>query len=63
MMLAYIDKFNTFMLQFEIDLRSGSFLDMDTKLNDKYIGDGSPVDYDKLVSLNVELKLAITKLR
>jgi len=63
LMIAYIDKFNIFMNQFEIDLRSGSFLDMDTKLHDKYIGDGSDVDYNKLVSLNVELKLSITKLR
>jgi hypothetical protein len=62
-MLAYIDEFNHFMNQFEIDLRSGSFLDMDTKLHDKYIGDGSAVDYSKLVSLNLELKLSITKLR
>ena len=61
-MLADIEEFNSYMHQYEINLRSGSFLDMDTKLHDKYIT-STPADYAKLVGLNVHLKEEITKLR
>ena len=63
MMLQNIKEFTTDMQEYDFALRSGSFLDMDTKMHDKYIKPGEEASYSKLVQLNVNLKNQMTILR
>lgn len=51
------------MHKYDLNLRSGSYLDMDTKLHEKYLRSALPAEYALLVKLNVELKAEIAKLR
>lgn len=63
MMLNEIDTFVVDMQQYDFVLRTGSFLDIDTKTKDKYIKPGQPASYNKLVKLNVDLKYEMTVLK
>ena len=57
-MLTEVAEFHSDMHAYDYNMRSGSFLDTDTKLHDKYLAnnDTMPADYKKLVDLNGQLK-------
>jgi hypothetical protein len=49
--------------QYNFNPRSNSFLDSDSKLQEKYLLFGRIIDYPKLVSLNLDIKNKTTELR
>jgi len=49
--------------QYNFNPRSNSFLDSDSKLQEKYLLFGRIIDYSKLVSLNLDIKNKTTELR
>lgn len=49
--------------QYNFNPRSNSFLDSDSKLQEKYLLFGKIIDYSKLVSLNLDIKYKTTELR
>lgn len=51
------------MQAYDFNLRSGSFLDSDHKLHDKFIKGGQQADYNKLVQLRVRMQDQMTILR
>ena len=63
-MLKEIEQFMVEMQkQYNFNPRSNSFLDSDSKLQEKYLLFGRIIDYSKLVSLNLDIKNKTTELR